>query len=142
MLVLLLIAGGLPYAMAQERAPGPAIGGYSPVSYFTENEAQLGNSEYAVEHDGLIYYLTSAQQVELFEANPEKYRPRYQSCPYSLAYGMILPLDPTNFRIVGDNLLLFHRSEEKDGLVEWERSELTEKELLRRADANLVRLRF
>ena len=40
----------------------PAIGGYSPVSYFTKNEAELGSPEFAVEHDGTVYWLASGFQ--------------------------------------------------------------------------------
>ncbi|MEM1176645.1 MAG: hypothetical protein AAGA33_08500 [Pseudomonadota bacterium] len=123
-------------------AQAPAIGGFSPVSYFTENKAERGSEEFAVEHNGRLYYLTSEAQVELFKLEPEKYRPRHPSCPYSLAHGMVLPLDPTNFKVIGDSLLLFHRSEEKDALLEWNNSELSEEELLRRADANLWRVEF
>jgi len=120
----------------------PAIGGYSPVSYFTKNEAELGSPEFAVEHDGTVYWLASQEQVEIFEKNPNKYRPRHQSCSYSLAFGKILPLDPTNFKIVGDTLLLFHLSDDENGLQLWNDSEISEDELMRRADANLFRLRF
>ncbi len=119
-----------------------AIGGYSPVSYFTEGEAQQGYPEFAVKHDGQVYFLTSAKQVAAFNENPDKYRPRHRACPYSLAYGMVLPLDPTNFKVIGDTLLLFHRSEEKDALLEWNSSPLSEEELLRRADANVFLIEF
>ena len=119
-----------------------AIGGYSPVSYFTENRPERGQAEFAVEHDGMVYFLTSAKQVATFNDNPDKYRPRHRSCAYSLAYGMVLPLDPTNFKIIGGTLLLFHRSEEKDALLEWNSSELSEEELLRRADANVFLITF
>jgi len=65
----------------------PAIGGYSPVSYFTKDIAERGSAEFAVEHEGNTYYLASAEQVELFTENPAKYRPRYTVCPYSLTLG-------------------------------------------------------
>ena len=120
----------------------PSIDGYSPVSYFTENKAEIGSVEFAVEHDGNIYYLTSRKQMEIFLKDPDKYQPRHRACPFSLAYGMVLPLDPTNFKIVGDSLLLFHRSEEKDALLEWNNSELSQEELLRRADANVFLVTF
>ena len=120
----------------------PAIGGYSPVSYFTKNKAELGSPEFAVEHDGTVYYLASQEQVEIFEKNPNKYRPRHRSCSYSLALGKILPLDPTNFKIVGDNLLLFHLSDDENGLQLWNDSKISEDELMRRAEANWFRLRF
>ncbi|MEL7025338.1 MAG: YHS domain-containing (seleno)protein [Pseudomonadota bacterium] len=129
-------------AFAQDTTQEPAIGGYSPVSYFTENKAERGSPEFAVEHKGETYFLTSKAQVTLFAENPDRYRPKYKACPFSLAHGMVLPLDPTNFKIIGDHLLLFHKSEEKDALLEWNSSELSEKELLRRADSNLFLIEF
>ena len=141
----LLVALFSSSVLAQNAAgPGatPAIGGYSPVSYFTKNKAELGSPEFAVEHDGTVYYLVSQEQVEIFEKNPNKYRPRHQSCSYSLAFGKILPLDPTNFKIFGDTLLLFHLSDDENGLQLWNDSEISEDELMRRADSNLFRLRF
>ena len=122
----------------------PAIGGYSPVSYFTKNKAELGSPEFAVEHDATVYFLTSHEQVEIFAKNPDKYRPRHRACSYSLALGMVLPLDPTNFKIVGDSLLLFHLSDDENGLQLWNDSKISEDELMRRADANanLFRLYF
>lgn len=144
-LIVLSACWAAGVAVAEESdtvAAKPAIDGYSPVSYFTENRAERGSAEFAVEHDGKVYYLTSREQVRIFERNPDKYRPRHQACPYSLAYGMVLPLDPTNFKIVGDSLLLFHRSEEKDARLEWDNSELSEEELLKRADSNLFLIEF
>ena len=120
----------------------PAIGGYSPVSYFTAGQPEVGSAEFAVEHDGNTYYLTSAEQVELFAQNPDKYRPRYEACPYSLTLGERKPLDPTNFQIVGGYLLLFHRSDMMDGLAAFKDSGLTDQELIERADKEYVLLRF
>ena len=141
-MLTLLPAAKVMAQQADETSAEPEIGGYSPVSYFTENRAELGSAEFAVEHDGRPYFLTSEEQVELFAENPERYRPRYSVCPYSLAYGMVLPLDPTNFKIVGDHLLLFHKSEEKDALLDYDASDLDVEELLRRADANLFLIEF
>ena len=116
--------------------PGLAIDGYSPVSYFTKGVAEQGSADHAVQTaDGMTYYLASAEQAALFRANPEKYRPRYRYCPFGLVYGKKLPLDPTNFRIVAGHLLLFHRSAEQgDGLAAWKNEQLTDSELLQRAD--------
>lgn len=145
-LSMVLLAALLgPAGLAQDTgtpAVNPAIGGYSPVSYFTENKAELGSPEFSVEHDGRLYFLTSQEQVEIFAKNPDKYRPRHRSCPYSLAFGMVLPLDPTNFKIIGDSLLLFHLSDDKDGLKDWNTSQLSEEELIRRADSNLFLITF
>ena len=123
-------------------AQQPAIGGYSPVSYFTRNIAEQGSAEFAVQHGGNIYYLTSAEQVELFTINPAKYHPKYKVCPYSLTLGRKVPLDPTNFRIVGGSLLLFHKTEKSDGLKLWSDSPVDEQTLLELADKEYILLRF
>tara|TARA_R110001599_G_scaffold337686_1_gene556190 strand:- start:7634 stop:8056 length:423 start_codon:yes stop_codon:yes gene_type:complete len=120
----------------------PAIGGYSPVSYFTKNIAEQGSLEFAVKHGGNTYYLTSAEQVELFTENPAKYRPRYTVCPYSLTLGGAVPLDPTNFKIVGGSLLLFHKTETSDGLKLWNDSPVDEQTLIELADKEYILLRF
>lgn len=122
------------FSSALSAEPKPAIDGYSPVSYFTKNKAEKGSAEYSVEHKGKLYYLTSAKQVTLFNENPDKYRPRHDVCSYSLAHGGVTPLDPTNYKIVAGTLLMFHKSDEGDGLQQWEQSDLTEEELLKRAD--------
>ena len=119
-----------------------SIGGYSPVSYFTKGEAERGSKEYAVAHKGMVYYLASEEQVSLFNENPDKYRPRYSVCPFSLTKGKKMALDPTNFKVVGDHLLLFHKSKGINGLSGWNQSKLTDKELIERADKEYVLFRF
>ncbi len=79
------------FVLAQNAGtPGaiPAIGGYSPVYYFTKNKAELGSPSFAVEHDGTVYYLASQEQVEIFEKNPDKYRPSSASRPSAWARGL------------------------------------------------------
>ncbi|CAA0096084.1 Uncharacterised protein [Halioglobus japonicus] len=120
----------------------PAIGGYSPVSYFTKNNAEQGKEEFAVKHRGSTYYLASADQVELFTKDPEKYEPKYKVCPYSLTLGGAVPLDPTNFKIVGGSLLLFHKTEESDGLKQWNDSPEEEQQLIELADKEYILLEF
>ncbi len=119
-----------------------AFEGYSLVSYFTEGVAEQGSTEFFVDHGDSRYLFTSADQAAAFRDHPERYLPRYESCPFSLTLGKKVPLDPTNFRIVGGHLLLFHRSDNVDGLVEWDRSELSDAELMRRADKAYTLLRF
>ena len=129
--------------MAQDQATQePSIGGYSPVSYFTEGAAQKGSPEFSVNYDGNLYYLTSAEQVEMFNADPMHYQPRYNVCPYSLTNGMRMSPDPLNFKVVGDNLLLFHSAPGKDGLEGWHSSPLSDEELLKRADSQVTLLKF
>ncbi len=129
-------------ASVSAHAADVAIGGYSPVAYFTEGEALPGSEAHSVTHAGKTYHLRNAEEVALFNENPDQYVPRYEICPYSLAHGDKLPLDPTNFQIVGGYLLLFHKSEEADGLAAFRSSGLSEQELLDRADKQFTLLRF
>ena len=144
-LLVALFAGMCGIASAADPVPvehDVYIAGYSPVSYFTEGKAEKGSAEFAVAHDGLVFYLTSQEQVELFNENPSRYRPRYSVCPFSLTTGKRRALDPTNFKVVGDTLLLFHKSAGADGLAGWSSSRLTDEELIARADKQFVLLRF
>jgi hypothetical protein len=138
----LLMIAAISHAGPDESFKTPSLGGYSPVSYFTEGAAQLGDPAFAVNYKGKRYFLTSEEQVALFEADPQKYQPRHGVCTYSLALGMVRPLNPTKFKIVDGSLLLFHVDEDKDALFEWNRSQIDERELLRRADNNLFLVKF
>ncbi len=132
-----------PIAAAAEKSQLPvAIQGYSVVSYFTQGEPQLGSTDFAVEYEGKNYLFTNEAQQALFESDPKRYKPRYESCPFSLTLGMKLPLDPLNFKIVGGYLLLFHKSDKMDGLEGWQKSGLSHEELLERADKSFTLLTF
>lgn len=125
----------LPFSAtaAQEQLP-LAIKGYSVISYFTEDQPQLGSEEFSEEYDGKRYLFTNEKQRSLFQSDPGHFTPRYENCPYSLTLGMTLPLDPTNFKVVGGYLLLFHRSDTMDGQLKWQESKLSDEDLLQRAD--------
>ncbi|MEM6640157.1 MAG: YHS domain-containing (seleno)protein [Pseudomonadota bacterium] len=139
---LLLSTSASAQSPLASELPTPELEGYSPVSYFTVGEAQLGKPEFAVRHQDKIFYLTSQAQVDLFKKDPEKYQPRHSVCAFSLAHGLVKPLDPTSFKIVDDTLLLFHVNDDTNAQFEWNKSELSEKELLRRADNNLFLVTF
>ncbi|MEM7002131.1 MAG: YHS domain-containing (seleno)protein [Pseudomonadota bacterium] len=83
--------------------------GYSPVSYFEPGVAQRGSEEFSAVYKGRRYLFVNAAQVAAFNANPGRYTPRYgEYCPFSLALGRRVGIDPTNFMIHDDRLLLFH----------------------------------
>jgi hypothetical protein len=85
---------------------------------------------------------TSSEQIDTFHANPTRYLPVFaEFFPYSLTLGRMVAIDPTNFKIVADRLLLFHRSDEIDGLKAWNRSG-DEKELMRRAKGQFTLFEF
>ncbi len=46
---------------------------YNLVSYFESGRTEKVSKAFAVEHEGTIYYLTSAGQMEKFKADPNEY---------------------------------------------------------------------
>lgn len=145
-LALLVFASALCAEPGIEKSdrqePNIAIQGYSPVSYFSRNMAEKGSPEVAIEYDGKTYLLTSQQQIEAFRENPKAYTPLFAPfCPYSLALGRQVGIEPTNFKIVDGKLLLFHNESELDGLKQWNKHG-NEQELLDRTNQEYLRLKF
>lgn len=125
----------------------PALEGYSPVSYYEQGHPEKGSRDHQSTYQGNVYWFTNAAQKKSFDANPSAYAPSFpRSCPYNLAQGRQETIDPTNFKIVDGQLLLFHKSSRQDGRKQWEESivnsGITEKELLRRARSNFFNLEF
>lgn len=56
---------------------GVAIKGYDTVAYFTEGRAVKGTSEFAYSWNDANWYFSSAENRNLFVANPEKYAPNH-----------------------------------------------------------------
>jgi len=135
-----------PFSANAQQSPGEsvsqdvAIEGYSPVSYFEKGFAERGRPEFSVDHGDKTYYLASADQMEKFRQNPDKYKPRFGLCPYSLTLGRKVAIDPTSFKIVAGSLLLFHNSEELDALKKWNEKD-DDLGQLRQAEKNYEALR-
>tara|TARA_R110002096_G_scaffold112641_1_gene245246 strand:+ start:32546 stop:33028 length:483 start_codon:yes stop_codon:yes gene_type:complete len=146
---ILALMSALPAYAAENEAIRAqlALEGYSPVSYYEQGHPEKGSRDHQSTYQGNVYWFTGAAQKDAFDANPTAYAPSFpRSCPYNLAQGRLETIDPTNFKIVDGQLLLFHRSTERDGLRQWEESisssRITEKELLRRAKGNFLDLKF
>ena len=102
-----------------------AIQGYDPVAYFTEKEAREGRNEYSYEHFGIPYQFVSAENLERFKANPEKYEPAYGGwCAYAMgATGDKVKVDPETFKIVDGKLNLFYNFFFNNTLKDWNKDE-------------------
>lgn len=145
-LILVVFVSGLnaepDIEKSGNREPHIAIQGYSPVSYFSRHIAEKGSPEFAVEYDGKTYHLTSQQQADDFQKNPRQFIPLFaEFCPYSLTLGRQVSIDPTNFKIIGSKLLLFHKDEEMDGLKQWN-DHGNDQELLEKANQQYLRFQF
>ncbi|NBC49625.1 MAG: hypothetical protein GVY22_16945 [Gammaproteobacteria bacterium] len=139
-----------PLSAQSQRRPtdmnqDPAIEGYSPLSYFELGRPQKGSPAYRSTYQGKQYWFTSAEQVARFEADPAAYAPAFPDhCPYSLALGRAVAIDPSHFLIVGGNLLLFHDRAEMATLRRTLDAEKADRMLqrARAARSNLLELDF
>ena len=52
---------------------GLALQGYDPVAYFTQNKAVKGDKQFAVNAEGVTYYLSSTENKNLFIKDFKKY---------------------------------------------------------------------
>lgn len=56
---------------------GVAIKGYDTVAYFTEGRAMKGKSEFSYDWNDAKWYFATAENRNLFAADPEHYAPKY-----------------------------------------------------------------
>lgn len=103
-----------------------AIQGYDPVAYFSEHKAVKGKKEFAVNAEGVLYYLSSAANKDLFIKNYKNYEPQYGGwCAYAMgATGEKVEIDPKTFKILGGKLYLFYNSFFNNTLTKWNKDEI------------------
>ena len=58
-------------------AQGLAIKGYDPVAYFIQGRPLKGAEEFTYHWMGAEWRFASAEHLDLFKSNPEKYAPQY-----------------------------------------------------------------
>src|ERR1051326_1205769 len=98
-----------------------AIRGYDPVAYFTEGKPVKGNETLTYHWNNADWYFSSAQNLNLFSNNPDKYVPQYGGyCAYGMSEGHKAPTDPDAWTIVDGKLYLNYS---KDVRVKWREDE-------------------
>ncbi|MEL6471046.1 MAG: YHS domain-containing (seleno)protein [Cyanobacteria bacterium J06623_4] len=86
---------------------GLAIRGTDPVAYFTEGAAISGRPEFAYSWRNATWQFASAENRDLFAANPEQYAPQYGGfCAWAVSEGYTASIDPEAWRIVDGRLYL------------------------------------
>lgn len=64
----------------------PGLQGYSPVTLLVEKRWQKGQPQFAAEHDGIVYHMASAAELQAFQASPARYAPQLRgNDPYLLS---------------------------------------------------------
>ncbi len=84
-----------------------AVSGYDVVAYFTNGEARQGRRAFKPTYQQADWYFDTAENLQLFLANPTKYAPQYGGyCAWAVAQGETASSDPTQWRIVDGKLYL------------------------------------
>lgn len=84
--------------------------GYDPVSYFSEGggQPQVGLQNLKLDYMGVSYFFATAQNLDLFVQNPDKYEPTYGGwCAYAMASGSKVDIQPMIYTINGNRLHFF-----------------------------------
>lgn len=98
---------------------GYAIDGYDTVAYFgldatdldadglPNPEAVKGKAEFSADYQGATWVFASQENLDKFNAEPEKYAPAYNGyCAYAAAKGSLARTNPNAWRIIDDKLYL------------------------------------
>ena len=84
-----------------------AIKGYDTVSYFTKGSPTKGSDKFTAAYNGAIYQFSSADNRDMFKADPNKFAPQYGGfCAMGVALNQKFDTDPTAWHIRGDKLYL------------------------------------
>lgn len=99
---------------------GTAIDGYDPVAYFTVGRPVEGDSDFEHEWNGATWRFSSAENRDLFAADPEKYAPQYGGyCAYAVSQGYTASTEPDAWKIVDGKLYLNYN---KSVQTRWEKN--------------------
>ena len=114
--ILLLFVSNPSAVLAQEiytkGGSTLALEGYDTVSYFVSGKPVSGKASLVTNYKGVVWRFSSAENKSVFDANPEKFIPRYGGhCAWGTARGYVVRGDPKVWRIVGAKLYLnYNRS--------------------------------
>lgn len=94
---------------------GVFLQGYDLVSYYEEDEPKKGSADHSAEYQGAKFYFSSTANKESFEANPEKYLPKYGGhCAFAMGkMAKKVRVDPLTYEFIDGELYLFFNGEMK-----------------------------
>lgn len=86
---------------------GAVVGGYDVVAYHTMGKPTQGSSEFSTEYQGATWNFASAENLEMFMADPAKFAPAYGGwCSAGASKGKKVPTMPDLWAIVDGQLYL------------------------------------
>ncbi len=88
-------------------ADGQAASGYDVTSYFTTGQPQPGLADFSIEWMGATWLFASAENRDMFAANPENYAPQYGGhCAYAASENALASSVPEAWTVVDGKLYL------------------------------------
>lgn len=101
-----------------DRYSGLAIGGFDPVAYFTDSDAQAGLPDYELTEDGAVWRFQNEGNRAEFAKHPEVYGPQFGGYdPVDMARGVAIAGNPRLWLVEGQRLYLFGREETRAAFV-------------------------
>lgn len=86
---------------------GGVVGGYDVVSYHTMGKPTQGSADFSAEYQGATWYFGSAENLEMFTAEPARFAPAYGGwCSAGASKGKKVPTMPDLWAIVDGQLYL------------------------------------
>jgi len=114
-----------------------ALDGYDPVAYF-QGDPKKGSKGISLNHAGVHYRFSSAENLDRFKENPAQFEPQYGGwCAWAMYDdGGRTEANPESFKIVDEKLYLFYDGLWGDTLKLWnnERAKNPETALITTAD--------
>jgi hypothetical protein len=96
---------------------GVALKGYDPVAYFQDAKAMPGVSEFTVTWGDASWHFVSAENMTVFEQDPEAYAPQYGGfCSFAAGKGFTADISPDAWHIRAGKLYVFA---DKNVLADW-----------------------
>jgi hypothetical protein len=100
---------------------GLALKGYDVVAYYTQEKPVQGSAEFVHKWKNAAWQFSTAENRDLFAANPEKYAPQFGGyCAYGVTKGYLAPIDPAAWKVVGEKLYLNYNLETQK---EWQKNQ-------------------
>lgn len=107
-LALALLAPAAAMAADEHFLTGEvAAAGHDVVAYHTMSKPVPGDAAYSATYQGVTWHFSSAENRDLFTADPAKYAPAYGGwCSVGAAKGKKIAIDPAFFAVVDGQLYL------------------------------------
>ncbi len=111
-LILLSFGANIHPALAEPqiytgRFSQVAVQGYDPVAYFIMGQPIKGDEAFETEWKGATFRFASAENRDLFIADPDAYAPQYGGyCAWAIAQGKFAKGNAKHWRIVDGKLYL------------------------------------